>query len=363
MQKENTIISNILHYPSIEFFDDTWLKACLCIWDKVYRIVPESYRPKDSDEVKYAIDKGLVENINLDKNDLEKAAEKFQQYWEKVPFPPAGAEKRSEEYSRLHIDKVDVKIRPQLEALSKIVNKNGWLRLTKSVANLYMLFLSETVSERRNIPKLTPDEDMFTVMHYFQNHANFSETTEDPLKEEITAAIVLPAVLPKGLESTDIKLILDYRLKNEENRLEFRKIIETFTNEISQIKEKKFAQEQKQNFVKRILENRMSFAQVAKESILELPYALVSIGLPTTLTAISTICQKETDPFNFFGIGASCMIGAVASIADVGKSVRKKWNCKKSNYLVGLNKVTSSSDGLRFKFNRYNRLFDEFIND
>lgn len=131
---------SILHYPSIEFYDDTWLKACLCIWDKVYRIVPASYEPKDSDEVKYAIDQGLVENISLSKLDLEKTANRFKDYWEKVPFPPAGAEIRSEEYSRLHIEKVDIQIRPQLEALSKSVNKDGWLKLTQEVANLYMLF-------------------------------------------------------------------------------------------------------------------------------------------------------------------------------------------------------------------------------
>jgi hypothetical protein len=62
----NTLTSNsILYYPTIEFQSDTWLKAAICVWEKIYRIVPSSYRPVDSDEVKEAIDAGLVESIML----------------------------------------------------------------------------------------------------------------------------------------------------------------------------------------------------------------------------------------------------------------------------------------------------------
>jgi hypothetical protein len=54
---------DVLYYPTIEFYDEVWLKTSLCLWDKIYRIVPDSYKPKDSDEVKTAIDNGLVKNI------------------------------------------------------------------------------------------------------------------------------------------------------------------------------------------------------------------------------------------------------------------------------------------------------------
>lgn len=54
---------NILYYPNIEFFDETWVKSSLCIWEKIFRIAPTSYSLKDSDEIKEAIDAGLIENI------------------------------------------------------------------------------------------------------------------------------------------------------------------------------------------------------------------------------------------------------------------------------------------------------------
>ncbi|MCD6447284.1 MAG: hypothetical protein J7L40_03875 [Candidatus Marinimicrobia bacterium] len=79
---EINMSKDVLYYPTIEFYDETWLKASLCVWDKIYRIVPSSYDPKDSDEVKIAIDNGLVENISLSKADLSQTAEMFEAYLE-----------------------------------------------------------------------------------------------------------------------------------------------------------------------------------------------------------------------------------------------------------------------------------------
>ena len=46
----NTIEKNVLYYPTIEIADTRWIRTALCIWDNVYRIVPEGYEPKDCDD-------------------------------------------------------------------------------------------------------------------------------------------------------------------------------------------------------------------------------------------------------------------------------------------------------------------------
>ncbi|MBI2999697.1 MAG: hypothetical protein HYY46_14800 [Deltaproteobacteria bacterium] len=155
--------SEVLYFPSIEFYDDSWLKGALCHWDKIYRIVPPSYTPKDSDEVKEAVDAGLVESINLSSGDLSDTAEKFIEFWDSAPFVPAGFKGYDEEPIRLHPEKVDERICGQLYALSQRIDQEGFLSLSKEVANSYMLFLSESVSRRRLIPKITDDVDMFTA--------------------------------------------------------------------------------------------------------------------------------------------------------------------------------------------------------
>lgn len=353
----------VLHYPNIEFYDDTWLKACLCIWDKVYRIVPSSYKPSDSDEAKLAIDCGLVENIVLNSKDLEATASDFEEFWLNAPFMPAGAEYEEDEYIRLHPEKVDVKIRPMLEAMSRKIPNDGFLRLSKEVANLYMLFLAENVSRRRDIPKLTYDKDMYAIMHYFQNDANFDELLYQRDAEEATASIVLPAVLPKGLEFTSMDRILEYRRQNIEGMTEFRQIVSDFSEKVARVEDLSFAESLTAEFSKNLLENRTSLAENLRLSLGEIPYAMLTVGLPTTLTAIGTFSIGVTDPFDFGRIGASCFIGALASIADATRSSRRDWRSTKSNFLVGLNKVTVSSAGVKFAIPRYDRLLEEFIND
>ena len=108
---------DVLYYPTIEFYDETWLKSSLCLWDKIYRIVPSSYNPKDSDEVKIAIDNGLVENIILNKHDLAQTAELFESYLENAEIVPAAVEGWENVDVRLHPEKVDARILPILEGM------------------------------------------------------------------------------------------------------------------------------------------------------------------------------------------------------------------------------------------------------
>jgi len=67
----------ILYYPTIEIHDDAWLKSALCIWERVYRIVPVGYKPRDSIAVQKAVDAGLVESIRLSNDDLADCGKSF----------------------------------------------------------------------------------------------------------------------------------------------------------------------------------------------------------------------------------------------------------------------------------------------
>ena len=355
--------SALLHYPTIEFFDDTWLRACLCIWDKIYRIVPPSYSPADSDEVKLAIDEGLVENIKLQKEDLSQTADLFETFWENVSFIPAGVEGYESVDVRLHPEKVDARIRPILESLSKKVDPNGWLSLSPEVANAYMLFLAETISKRRNIPKMTSNSDMFSIIHYFSNKGNFDELVYNEDQEETIAAIVLPAILPAGLEYTHMKEVLQFRRANNENRNNFRQLIANFSDELSKIEDKEHARHVAEEFRIGLEKNQHSFLKTAGKVLHELPLASISVGLPTTLTAIGAIALAGGNPYDFAKVSASCLIGIVASISDASRSIRKSWRSSESSYLLELNKMFYSEGKLKFTIPRFNRLFNEFVND
>jgi hypothetical protein len=53
-----------LYFPFIHFKDENWLKLSAIYFDKMYRIVPSSYRPEDSDTVKAL--EGFVDFVRPD---------------------------------------------------------------------------------------------------------------------------------------------------------------------------------------------------------------------------------------------------------------------------------------------------------
>lgn len=360
----NNILNNsVLYYPNIEFLDETWVKSILCIWEKIYRIVPASYAPNDSDEIKEAIDSGLIENINLNAEDLSNTAKSFESFWESVPVIPAGVKGWEEIDVRLHPDKVDARILPILQGLSKKIDPDGWLKLSPEVANTYMLFLAENISRRRKLPKLTDDSDMFSIMHYFANDGNINEYFYDENGAEAATSMVITTLLPGGLSHTPMRNVLDFRSKSMEGRELFRNSVMEFTEQVSQIEDNEYAHVLIDNFQKNLHQSQQDILQSVGQSIDDSIAAALSIGLPTTLTAISVLAGKG-NPFGFLQLGQACFIGAVATLADVVRNRRKGWSSNESSYYLQLNKVfKADGGGVTLSIPRYDRIIEEFIND
>lgn len=88
----NKASDSILYFPSIEFKSDEWIKSSLLYWDKIYRIVPQGYKPRDSVLVQTVCQHGLIENITLESADKSKTADEFIKFYDNLQFVPAGLE-------------------------------------------------------------------------------------------------------------------------------------------------------------------------------------------------------------------------------------------------------------------------------
>jgi hypothetical protein len=53
-----------LYYPFIHFRDEAWLKLSALYWDDVTRIVPKSYAPRDSRDVRALEDAGVLKRVD-----------------------------------------------------------------------------------------------------------------------------------------------------------------------------------------------------------------------------------------------------------------------------------------------------------
>jgi hypothetical protein len=354
-------IDRVLYYPTIEFLDETWLKYALCIWDKVYRIVPGDYTPNDSDEVKAAIEQGLVENIKLTRDDLSQTGDLFIKFWDDTPFLPAGLEKYEELEFRLHPEKVDARIRPLFESLARKIDSEGFLNLSAEVAQGYMLFLAETVSRRRDIPKLTDNPDMFAIMHYFTNNGNIDEGVFNDEAQEITTALIVDLILPDGLKHSKINDLIEIRKRNGDALVEFRNMVTQFAAELTKIEDKEFALELINEFKIKLAGNSKKISKVIENYGKGILQSLFIVGVPTTLTAVSTIAGGN--PFGATEFIKGGIIGAVSALADAQRAVRGTWENNKSSYYTKLYSKFGSSNSPALRIPDFGRILEEFMND
>ncbi len=348
-----------LYYPNIEFHDETWLKGSLCIWDKIYRIVPVSYKPNDSDEVKKLTDNGLVENINLSRSDLDETATLFEEYFENANVIPVGRIGSENQNVGLHPEKVNDRILPKLESLSKNVTSDGFLSLPKNLVDLYMFFLADRVSNNRNINKLTNDNDFFTIMHYFANDANFDELGYREDGSEVTASLVLESVIPKYVHSMSVQDLLKFRKDTNDGRLRFRNSIEKLIEELTQIEDINFQRARIVEYLNTLEKNRK---ELRKQAGIDLTRSFVTIGLQTTLSAIGLL-TGFVEPLSIKVISEACAFGVVSALANNGLAKRHRWRNSDSHYYHQLVKSSTSIKDLLIGKPPPSKIFHEFIND
>lgn len=354
---------NILYYPRIEFFDETWVKSSLCVWDKIHRIVPHSYQPNDSDEIKIAIELGLIEDIQLTPKDLSIASEQFEAFWENVPEIPAGLDSRLLADVKLHPEKVDARIRPLLNSLSKIVDEDGWLRLSPAVGNSYMLFLAESISRHRNIAKLTDDSDMYAVMHYFSNDGNFDIHLGSNTKEEFAATTTLSTILPSSLEYMNIREVIGFRKKTEEARANFRNSVREFSTELSQVDDEGWATSLLDHFDNELKKNDQLWMKNSGLVIEDVGQAIISMAVPVSVAALTSIFGDISGVASGIGIGSSAVLSAVGSLANSKLSRRGDWKHTDSSYYLQMKKHFGDRSGLTLTMPNDSIILDEFVND
>lgn len=354
---KSSINNSILYYPSIEFIDDSFVKHLLCIWDTIYRIVPENYIPNDSSEVKTAVDEGLIKNIKLSKNDLEKAAFNFEDFITSCEFIPAGLEGYDE--IDLHKDKVDARLYPYLESLAKSIT-GDWITLSKQVVNGYMLYLAKAISENRNIPKITDNSDIYSIMTYYENDGNFDEFVMTD-RDHYYSSLIIPTLIPGGVARVDIENILRFREKTKEGRDAFRNTINDFILELQKVKDIEHANIITENLKNNLLNSKSNIIEIGKNFFKNFIPSLLTIGVPTAITTLGLL-GINSDPFALNNIKNAVFISAIASLAGTFQK-NKIWKPKDASYYLQLQNVYYDGYNYNFSIKSYSRIFEEFIND
>lgn len=352
---------NILYYPTLEFQSETWVKASLLFWDKIYRIVPTNYTTRDSDEIKIAISNGFIEDIELTDKDLRQTADKFESFCNKLKFSPAGFESSTYEV-RLHTDKIDERLKSYFKQFSENTDRQGFLKIPQELANGYMFYLSDTVSKRRNIAKLTDNPDMYAAMIYFDGDGNFDELLFDDDNPETYTNLMIERLIPKDIQSLSMDIVINLHKELETEKREFRKLINEFSEKLSKIEDEKTAIAEIEYFKKTFLESKMTWQEKFKSLKQETEDSLLYAGLP--MFATTTIASMHgKGAYDLTELSKGLLLSGVATIASVGKELRKKWTAKKSNYYLEIGRQLTSKDSSTIKVQNITSRLNEYVND
>jgi hypothetical protein len=348
---------SVLYFPHIEIQNKQWLKSSLLLWDSVYRIVPQSYAPRDDDETRQAVDAGLVRAVNLEDSDVRGFASEFQDFVKKLPFLPSGLEDM--ETAQLHPDKVDAHLYPFLEQYAVGESEHGWIELPRDIVRGYMFFLANQVARRRNLARCTDDKYSYAISPYFSEEANFGELLYDREAAGFYSSLLFTDLLPIEISSVPMRDVIGAMSRTKDERAEFRQALLKFTAELHKCESMDHAATIFLDYKRDLLaaKDRLKAAQgfMNKDDI----GCLFSVGIPTTLSAYGALVSGTADPFGLYTIGSSLLIGAVAAYFDYKRTRSVTDNPYGAAYLICLDKEFAGSG----RYPAFDRYLEEFVND
>lgn len=337
-----------LYYPFIHFRDEAWLKLSALYWDDVTRIVPRSYAPRDSRDVRALEEAGVLQRIDPGKYEapvgelfsilLDRHARALARRYDIAQREgwPATQERWDVKTGRtsarrlafIHCSKLEPALTEQLlKRQLALPSRDGrWLGMHPAIVSAYMIALAGEISRRRG---LMPVSDNAT------HQSGISSCTVDDLarslvqdvdlskrrtlavgkrpavrglevRAERVAFVTLRAVLPARLDGVSVKQVLALRNEHAAARHAFHAYVEDVRAELSNgnISEPEALDEH----------IRLEYDKRLKPALQELSRGLRSLGVGTFLGT--------------FGIAVALPVGSLlgaspgaAAVALAGASV------------------------------------------
>jgi hypothetical protein len=357
----NSESSNAMFFPHIEIADAALLKGALCVWDNIYRIVPEGYIPHDSDDVIQAVESGRLREIRLTAGDLSEARRDYTAFLQSLPFLPDALDRTADgEILQVHSSRMDQLMIAELTDLVGAIRRHGdWLDLPRGVADGYMLYLSNAVAKRRGLSKFTDSDSLFVGMQYFAYDGNFDERIPPLEDEDAAAALILKSFVPDGLEKADMETVLKFCEANRDGREAFRAAMTDLAIGMTKIDDPRYLAEVIDQSRERLEESsRITVARI-QEHFGQFQPLLIYLGLPLAARVIDSITGQHDSIGQIAAVG----VASITALADIAKSGRKEWVSEEATYYCKLNRKFGPTSPIPYSMRYLDRMMEEFIND
>jgi hypothetical protein len=355
---EQFLSDDVLYYPTISFLDDRWLRQALCLWDCVYRIVPEGHQPADSQDTIAAIEAGLVRSITCTKQELSATAVRFEDFVDSLNGLPAGLDGTT---VQLHLDKVDAHIVPLLNQLMSTVDDEGFLEIPYHIAHGYMLFLAEEMSRQRRLAKVTDNPHIFSVIPFMERDGEFDEWVYNTDAERFYGAVMLPVLFPSGLASERIENVIKFHETHASGRRRFRESLRSICATLSNPGQTGRISDELVRHRERLNVANLNMLDALKTNLVDARRALLTTGLPVAATIYSAIAGRF-DRYDAIPVGAGILLGVVTAMATA-KPTAEPWSQTERSYYLDVQSAFPNGDLARMRVPNFYRDFEEFMND
>lgn len=263
-----------LYYPFIHVRDEAWLKLSALYWDDMTRIVPKSYTPRDTRDVRSLEDAGVLKRIDPANYEepvgelfsllLERHAHKLAARYD-VSQRDAWPENRerfglnagrtsSSSLAFIHGSKLEPALTEQLlrRKLALPSRDRRWLGMHPAIVRAYMIALAAEIACRRGLQPVSDNvthlsgvasctvEDLAKSLFGDLNlskkrpfRAGGPSAKALDVAEERVAFVTLRAVLPQRLDAVPVKRILELRSEHADARHAFHAYVEDVRKQLA----------------------------------------------------------------------------------------------------------------------------------
>ncbi len=360
-----------LYYPYIHFKSDSWFKLSALYWDRMARIVPESFSTDDSDVVK-SISKFV---INIDPGKVHPRFHntfgellvqheeqlrnlygiEFRDSWPEIPIvkrPPSAGGPSGEEprLAYVYYEKVTSDLLEMLSASKLVMVDPGddrWVGMHPKLAQVYMMSLADQMAGELELRPVTDETfnhvaasgiTVERLAHALLGDVDLVDVVQGEQEIKMAAAMVaLELVLPEDLHSLDPDKIMRFRESRAGGRKCFQEYIEEFVKDrtwLSKIED--------EEALRGHLE--AEFEKTLKPELDEIRDELNSLGIatitsclnvkvvvPSTFVTVAAAFGQTLDPI--VAAGASLAACILPVLIDKRKAARQILKSSDATYL------------------------------
>ena len=322
-----------LYYPTIEFRDKEWLwNACL-LWDKIYRIVPQNYKPCDLSSVQQIItNSDIISDIDPSPYAPDISLD-FIEGLKSDRWPSAALSSTTPDssYVLLHEGKADVQLKELLISSQK--DNEGFYRVSQEFAAAYMMYLSNHIAKKNNLYLSTDSDFSWICSNFFEYEGKLDDDVNRGENLTPLATLTFSDFIPAGLENISAVDLLHFRKRSRDERKHFFQQMKSLSDKIITVNDPQVVSDILNENTKDFQKSKSDYYKRMRDIKIEGFYGVKTVMFPLISTAASAFTKLPDNISQLLNLCGICC-GVIGGIWDVNRKIQAEKPKYMANYLI-----------------------------